>query len=131
MKRIILVALVGVLVSWPATAAEDDAVLLHCNGVGFGGKNNAGKEHPISNKNVVIARDGNWINWLVAGKIPRTEKTEVAWTYEYVGSRPKRTIRIDFLSKKMEMLVYDKYEATGESFVYTYACFPIENPLKF
>ena len=131
MKRIILAALVGVLVSWPATAAEDDAVLLHCNGVGFGGKNNAGKEQPISNKNVVIARDGNWINWGVAGKIPRTEKTEGAWTYEYVGSRSKRSIRIDFLYKKMEMLVFDTLGAIGERIVYTYACFPIENRLKF
>lgn len=59
-KRIILAALVGLLVSWPVLAADDGVgVLLHCAGWI---QNVSGERHGIAT-NVQIAREGSWIMW--------------------------------------------------------------------
>ncbi len=117
-KRIILGALVGMLVSWPVLAAED-SVLLHC----AGWIENVKKErHGIAN-NVQIARDGSWIMW-VGEKRRRTQVQQkgTRWIYRFKGLL-KKDVDIFFEPTDMSIL------RTEEDSIALYACFPIENPL--
>jgi len=58
--RPIIPALVALLVSGPAWAAEDDAILLHCGGLHL---DPVKKFRHGSSKNILIARDGSWISY--------------------------------------------------------------------
>ena len=116
-KRIILGALVGMLVSWPVLAA-DDGVLLHCAGF----LENVQKERHGFAENVRIARDGSWIMW-VGEKRSRTREhpNGSSWDYEF--------------SYRNEDIIFGPTDMSlvhiGEKTVRSYACFPIENPFKF
>ena len=116
-KRIILGALVGMLVSWPVLAAGD-SVFLHCNGW----IENAKKErHGIAN-NVRIARDGNWIIW-EGKKRSRTRGQPKGgiWVYTFKDSLITNE-NVRFYPSDMSLIYL------GDNVGSLYSCFPIENP---
>ena len=119
-KRIILGALVGMLVSWPVLAAED-SVVLHCDGW----IENVRKERHGIADNVQIARDGSWIMW-VGKKRNRTGErpNEGSWYYEFKGLL-NRDEEISFSPTNMFLAYF------GDKTTKFYACFPIESPFKF
>ncbi len=129
MKRIILAALVGVLVSGPVWAAEDDAVLLHCSG---SIKQEKKVRHGVA-RNVQIARDGSWIIWREEKIGRHKEQSSLQlfelqhrkWVYVFLNRITKEEERIYFKPDKMRML------HVGKDFSEFLACFLIENPLKF
>ena len=115
-KSITLGALIWMLVSWPALAAED-SVLLHCAGW-F--QNVEGKRHGNA-ENLRIARDGSWIMW--DGR--KRSRTKVqpkgsSWDYEFEILEGNEDIFFD----PTEMSLWHLGGGTSRM----YACFPIENP---
>ena len=122
MKRIILAALVGVVVSGPVWAAEDDAVLLHCSG--YIKKDSISQDHGGS-RNIKIGRDGSWIIW-TSDKITRTRvgRGSFRWIYEYRNLLSEEE-RIEFAPSEMVLIHF------GGKNIMNLSCFPIENPLKF
>ena len=123
MTRFIIPALVALLVSGPAWAADDDAVFLHCSG-----KYIEGTVEP-STKNIMIARDGSWIDFY--DKISRTKTTASRWMYDE-GAVEGKLIRM-FISFDFENLgIIATYNTKGSpSGLFTGSCIPIKNPLKF
>ena len=134
MKRIILAALVGVLVSGPAVAAEDASVLLHCSGWQ---EDTEGGRHGDA-INMRIARDGGWIIWNGTKRNRTEEKKDSSPTWYYVFQwgvklnmrgdnifKTKKGNLIQFSPKSMT-LYYDGF--FGNKWL---ACFPITNPLNF
>ena len=63
MTRLIIPALVALLVSGPAWADDDDAVLLHCSGLQVLSEPTVNPRE-TTHKNFLIARDGSWIDWV-------------------------------------------------------------------
>ena len=131
MKRIILAALVGVLVSGPVWAAKEDGVILHCSGWS---KDEQNRVSSIT-ENHFIALDGSWIEFN-SQRIKRTEIQEsgkvVIWIYEFSSAGISLFIRFD--AQRMKIFANDKFlRSSGITWskVIKLDCFPIENPLKF
>jgi len=127
MKRIILAALVGVLVSGPAWGADDDAVLLHCDGW----IENVRKERHGIADNVQIARDGSWIMW-AGEEYSWSEKfsTKDAWSYRFKSIGTDEIINFSPSVMSLSATGMGSYAGEGSNFS-LYACFPIESPFKF
>ena len=129
MTRLIIPALVALLVSGPAWAAEDDAILLHCSGSILVHKNWYGAAN-----NIKIEREGKWIIWNVK-KNPRTFATKrrktvqggvhpPMWTYEFQNKIGEKE-SIHFNPNNLWLAF------TSENVTKFFACFPIKNPLKY
>jgi hypothetical protein len=137
MTRLIIPALVALLVSGPAWADDDDAVLLHCSGLQVLSEPTVNPRE-TTHKNFLIARDKSWIDWV--GK--KRERTEVftpfgrnplgtdkhfLWGYTFGDSGPqKRKIKILFDPLRMTLTRH-----IPGVVIKVLECFPIKSPFKF
>ena len=125
-KRVILGALVGTLVSWPVLAA-DDSVFLHCDGWIENTKGDP--RHGVA-VNVQIARDGSWIMW-AGEKYSRSEISSKRDRWHYEIKFAKTNTSIFFTPTDMSLSSTGALDTGGGRHTSLYYCFPIENPFKF
>ena len=123
MKRIIP-ALVALLVSGPAWADDDDAVLLTCTGNYI---------EKATTENITIARDGSWIDF--GSKITRTKNMGDVWIYkeEADGNRDIMKMNIYFNPDTLGITaIYNPSRSQGRGpSIFRGGCSPIKNPLKY
>jgi hypothetical protein len=133
MKRIILVALVGVLVSGTALAANDDAIHLHCSGLQINyiySKEPPYLENHIAIfKNFKIALDGSWLS---VGELKATRILEQKNLWMYRLKELGGTMVVSVNPKDLNLsYTWKSYlakpEDTGSNI--SMACVPYKNPL--